>query len=107
MNLIEDKELSDIIKKSEMLTQKYIFEDVDHNRDSYWKDRRLCRYHPEALSEYGIDTPARLKAQLKDMWKFQECDYMGDYAVLLTIAAFKNRFDKKEDVVISDFIYEF
>ena len=107
MNLIEDKDLSNIIKESKDLAQKYTFEYADCKKKSYWCDYEKEKYFPGNLSEYRVDSPIHLKQQLKDMWKFQECDYMDEYAVFLTIAAFKNRFAENEEIEISDFIYEF
>ena len=77
--------------------------------DSYYCERADLRLFDSELFYYGIDTPAELRNMLQRMWEYQQCEYMKEFAVPATIAAFHN---KVEDPVetqaeIPSFIYNF
>ena len=77
--------------------------------NSYYCERADLRLFDSELFCYGFDTPAELRNMLQRMWEYQHCEYMKEFAVPATIAAFHN---KVEDPVetqaeIPSFIYNF
>jgi len=113
-----DKNAPNVEKEKILDVSKKIFETGQCNgimsarseaAESYFCDRAGLRLFPFELFSYGFDSPAELRKMLLQMWEFQHCDYMKEFAVPAVIAAFHN---KVEDPVetqgeIPSFIYNF
>lgn len=77
--------------------------------DSYFCDRANLRLFASELFSYDFGSPAELRNMLQQMWKYQGCDYMQEFAVPATIAAFHNKVEDPVDTQgeIPSFIYNF
>jgi hypothetical protein len=76
--------------------------------ESYYVNRSDIRLFESELLDYEFSTPVELKTLLKIMWEYQGNDYMKEFAVAATVAAFKNKSEDSADTKgIPSFIYNF
>lgn len=107
---VEKEKILDVSKKIFETGQcREIMSTRSEAAESYYCDRADLRLFDSKLFSYDFDSPAELRKMLLQMWEYQRCDYMKEFAVPATIAAFHN---KEEDPVetrgeIPSFIYNF
>jgi hypothetical protein len=77
--------------------------------ESYYCDRTGLRLFNAELLEYDFETPMELRTMLQQMWEHQQCGYMKEFAVVVTIAAFHNKKEESDGInaEIPSFIYNF
>ena len=84
-----------------------VFPEIDKECESYFEDRTQVRLFPSEIFEYHFNTPAELRNALQQMWKYQNCEYMKEFAPVATIATIKNKKDECVETNIPSFIYQF
>jgi hypothetical protein len=75
--------------------------------DSYYQDRQDLKLFDSLIFEYDFSSLAELKNMIQRMWQFQECEFMKEYAVVSTIAAFRYKVEECVEKGITAYIYQF
>jgi len=75
--------------------------------ESYYCDRADAKLFPSEVFRYDFQTPAELRAMLQQMWEYQGCGYMKEYAVVAVISTFRYKAEKCVETGIPAFIYQF
>lgn len=78
--------------------------------ESYYCNRSELRQFESEISDYDFSTPVELRTMLQNMWDFQQCAYMKDFAAVVTVATFQNKPENNAQQTaeaIPAFIYNF
>ncbi|NVN88998.1 MAG: hypothetical protein HXX11_00220 [Desulfuromonadales bacterium] len=77
--------------------------------DSYYCNKSDMQLFESEVYDYDFNTPVELRTMLQNMWHYQGHEYMKEFAVIATIAAFHNKAETavQAKTGIPAFIYNF